>query len=132
MPRLTIEVTNEGPRRPVAADEGYVDQVLAILLDNAVKYAGASGRILIRIVHGDADVEVHDLDEGPGLPEMGGEAVFRLFHRGPTQHAETSAGFGIGLFVARAIVEAMGGRIWAENRDEGGADVGFALPIADA
>jgi signal transduction histidine kinase len=131
LPRLSIEVALEGRRQPVAADEGYTDQVLAILLDNAVKYAGSAGHIVIRVVHTRTEVEVHVLDEGPGLPDVG-DAIFRLFHRGPTEHTEASSGFGIGLFVARAIIEAMGGRIWAENRAERGADVGFALPIAEA
>jgi len=130
LPRLTIDVAIEGRRQPVAANEGYLDQVLAILLDNAAKYAGSAGHILIQVVHGRNEVEVHVLDEGPGLPDVG-DAIFRLFHRGPTDHGDVSAGFGIGLFVARAIVEAMGGRIWAENRPDRGADVGFALPIAE-
>jgi signal transduction histidine kinase len=131
LPRLTVDVAIEGRRQPVAADEGYTDQVLAILLDNAVKYAGSAGHIVIRVVHTRTEVEVHVLDEGPGLPDVG-DAIFRLFHRGPTEHSEGSQGFGIGLFVARAIIDAMGGRIWAENRPDGGADVGFALPIAEA
>ena len=103
---------------------------MAILIDNATKYAGEAGRIVVRVEACGPETAVRVLDEGPGLPLPGSEAVFRLFHRGPSADAQRS-GTGIGLFVARAIVEAMGGRIWAENREGGGADVGFALPVAD-
>jgi signal transduction histidine kinase len=71
------------------------------------------------------------LDRGPGLPDDA-EPVFGLFWRGvrdrPARHP-APPGHGIGLFVARSIIEALHGRIWARNRLDGGADVGFALPI---
>jgi signal transduction histidine kinase len=131
LPRLTIEAAIEGPIPPVDGVEGYVDQVLAVLLDNAVKYSGASARIVVRVVDCGTEVEVHVLDEGPGLPAVGTDAVFRLFYRAVPTGASARDGTGIGLFVARTIIEAMGGRIWAENRSSGGADVGFALHVAD-
>ncbi|HET9615010.1 MAG TPA: ATP-binding protein [Candidatus Limnocylindrales bacterium] len=131
VPRAAVVVSAEGPLAPAAGDEGYVEQVISILFDNAIKYAGAEARIDVRVVRAGRDVEVHVLDDGPGLPQLATDAVFRLFHRGPGAAAPDRPGAGIGLFVARAIVDAMGGRIWAENRPEGGADVGFALPIAE-
>jgi len=130
-PRLTIDVSVEPALAPVAADEGYVEQLAAILFDNAVKHAGERARIGIRVNRVGREIEVHVLDDGPGLPEAG-DMLFRLFHRGPVVGAKPSPGTGIGLFVADAIVRALGGRIWAENRAEGGADVAFALPIAEA
>ncbi len=131
LPRLSIEAAIEGPIPPVDGDEGYVDQVLSILLDNAVKYSGTASRIVLRVVDCGTEVEVHVLDEGPGLPALGTDAVFRLFYRAAPAGTSARDGTGIGLFVARTIIEAMGGRIWAENRSGGGADVGFALPVAD-
>jgi K+-sensing histidine kinase KdpD len=100
---------------------------LTILVDNAVKFAGRSGHVTVLIAEEDGSVAVHVLDDGPGLPGGGQDAIFRLFHRGRAPGTAES-GLGIGLFVARAIVEAMNGRIWATNRAGGGADVGFALP----
>jgi signal transduction histidine kinase len=132
LPRVTIGVSAEGNVVPASGDEGYVDQVVSILLDNAIKYAGTDARIDIRIVRTGDEIEIHVLDDGPGLPPLATDAVFRLFHRGPGRATEERPGTGIGLFVARAIVDAMGGRIWAENRPEGGADVGFALRIVEA
>ena len=129
LPRLKLEL-DVAPVVPAAAgDEGFVAEVIAILLDNAAKYAGAASRIVVSVREANDSVEVHVLDEGPGLPAKGGDAVFQLYERGaagPSDHTGT----GIGLFVARAIIEAMGGRIWAKNRAEGGADVGFGLPVA--
>jgi signal transduction histidine kinase len=129
LPKLQLEVRVEGKEHSVAlGDPGFVDQVLRILLDNAVKYAGVEGSLVVRVEAIDGEVAVHVLDDGPGLPP-GGDAIFRLYQRGAGRDAP-GAGSGIGLFVARAIIEAMGGRIWAESPKEGGADVGFALPAA--
>jgi signal transduction histidine kinase len=129
LPRLKLDVRIEGKEHSVAlGDAGFVDQVLRILLDNAVKYAGADGSLVLRVHTTDQEVAVHVLDDGPGLPP-GGDAIFRLYQRGAGRD-EAGAGSGIGLFVARAIIEAMGGRTWAEGRVPRGADVGFALPAA--
>lgn len=118
------------PVPPVAGEDGYIDQVIVALLDNAAKYAPGAD-VTVRIEAVDDVVEVHVLDGGPGLPKSGSESWFALFQRSPATNGEGPPGFGIGLFVARNIVEAMGGRIWAENREGGGADVGFALPVID-
>jgi K+-sensing histidine kinase KdpD len=131
LPNATIETSIERGLPPVAADEGYVDQLVGVLLDNALKHAGGRHWIGVQVLRAGDDVEVHVLDEGSGLPPAGRDALFRLFHRGPAVGSKAGAGTGIGLFVADAIVRALGGRIWAENRPEGGADVGFALPIAE-
>jgi signal transduction histidine kinase len=123
----------DGTIPPVAADEGYVSQALDILIDNALKYAGTSEPLVVRIEPSENEVRLDVLDLGPGLPDHA-EPVFGLFWRaGPTRPwgREAPPGDGIGLFVARSIIEALGGRIWARNRPDRGADVGFALPIAE-
>jgi two-component system sensor histidine kinase KdpD len=66
-------------------------------------------------------------DEGPGLPPGDEQRVFDKFHRG-TQRGQPN-GVGLGLSICRAIVEAHGGRIWAENRPQGGASFAFTLPL---
>jgi signal transduction histidine kinase len=117
-----------GPVPAVEGEDGYIDQVIVALLDNAAKYA-PDADVTVRIDVREHTVEVHVLDGGPGLPVGGSEVLFALFQRAEASMAAGTPGFGIGLFVARNIIEAMGGRIWAINRDGGGADVGFALPI---
>jgi signal transduction histidine kinase len=137
--RTRIDVVTVSPANPVAlGDEGYVVEALGILIQNAVSHAGRRASVQIRIEPHAAEVAIHVLDDGPGLPAGRKEDLFRLYHRGfrPTTVARGAArrdpghGRGIGLFVARAIVEAMGGRIWAVDRSNGGADIAFALPVA--
>ncbi|HET7473908.1 MAG TPA: HAMP domain-containing sensor histidine kinase [Candidatus Limnocylindrales bacterium] len=120
----------DGPVPAVAGEDGFVDQAIVALLDNAAKHAPGS-EVTVRIdARGDV-VEVHVLDRGPGLPKGGADQLFTLFQRSSTPGDGAPAGFGIGLFVARNVVEAMGGRIWAVDREGGGADVGFALPVIE-
>lgn len=118
------------PGRTIAlADESLVAQVLTILIDNAAKYAGPSGEVDIRIDEGADRVEIHVLDRGPGLQCADPARLFELFERSPL-HAGDGRGSGIGLYVASRIVAVMNGRIWAADRPGGGADFGFALPVA--
>jgi signal transduction histidine kinase len=129
-PRLQVDVVSDGRVPAAAGDEGYIGEVMTILLDNAAKYAGPAGRVTLVVSGSETSAEVHVLDEGPGVPASAGD-IFGLFQRGAVAEASSRHGTGIGLFVARAIVEMMGGRIWASNRPEGGADVGFELPVAE-
>jgi signal transduction histidine kinase len=104
-----------------------VEQVVRNLLTNAAKYGGAEGRIDVRGEREGDDVVVRVLDRGPGFPEGDASRLFDIYYRSP-QVARRAAGAGIGLFVSKALVDAMGGRIWAGERDGGGAEFGFALP----
>jgi K+-sensing histidine kinase KdpD len=131
-PRLQIELESPAEVPPVAGEDGYITQALDVLLDNAAKFAGSSAPIIVRIEAVDGEVRLHVLDEGPGIRDGDAGSIFELFHRarGRRPAEEGPSGHGIGLFVARAIVGALGGRMWAESRPDRGADVGFALPIA--
>jgi signal transduction histidine kinase len=71
------------------------------------------------------------LDEGPGIPQTEMEAIFERYYRGTTSHASIS-GTGMGLSIARDIITAHGGRIWARNRLQQGAEFAFTLAIARA
>ena len=112
----------------VRGDDGYVRQILRNLVSNAVKYSPAGSPVVITLSPGQCGVAVSVLDRGRGFPPETGPDAFRLFHQSPTVAAHV-AGTGIGLFVARALVEALGGRIWLRNRRGGGAEVGFSLPV---
>jgi len=70
------------------------------------------------------------LDNGPGFPEADADRLFQLYYRSPMLARKVS-GSGIGLFVCSRLIEAMGGRVWARNRIEGGAEFGFALRAMD-
>lgn len=107
-------------------DETYVEQVLRNLLSNAAKYSPAGAQVEV-VVDDVADgVRVRVLDSGVGLREDEVDRLFALYYRSPDTSGKV-AGAGIGLFVCRALVEAMGGRIWGAPRPGGGAEFGFIL-----
>jgi two-component system sensor histidine kinase KdpD len=113
----------------VAAEETYVEQVVRNFVTNAAKYSPAGSEIGVDVDASDDEVRVRVCDAGIGIDAAEPDRLFDLFYRAPaaTRHA---AGAGIGLFVCRELVRAMGGRVWAQSRPEGGAEFGFALPIA--
>ncbi len=112
----------------VVADPIYVEQVVRNLLSNAAKYGGDTATIQVILEVGDAEVQVRILDNGPGIQPDEADQLFELFYRSPRTAAKIG-GAGIGLFVCARLVRAMGGRIWARARPDGGAEFGFALRI---
>jgi PAS domain S-box-containing protein len=112
----------------VAADPTYVEQVVRNLLSNAAKYGGQGSTVSVVLEHQDGEVALRILDDGPGVEPDETERVFELFYRSPATAGATS-GAGIGLFVCARLVAAMGGRIWARPRPDGGSEFGFALRV---
>jgi two-component system sensor histidine kinase KdpD len=117
----------------VPLDSVLIEQVLVNLLDNALKYTPPGGPLAIAAAQEDAAVVVRVADRGPGLPEQALTSVFDKFYRiraASDPAGPVSAGsVGLGLAICRGIVEAHGGRIWAENRPGGGAVFAFTLPL---
>jgi PAS domain S-box-containing protein len=112
----------------VRGHDGYVGQVLQNLLSNASKYAGGGSGVEI-VAESDADgVTIRVLDDGSGIAPEHAEHLFDLYYRAPGA-ADRAPGAGIGLFVCRHIITALGGTIWARARDGQGAEFGFRLPI---
>jgi two-component system sensor histidine kinase KdpD len=112
---------------PVPIDGLLVEQVLINLLENAAKYAPTGTPIDISASADGDHLVVEIADRGPGIPRDLVDRIFEKFYRLPKEGA--GGGAGLGLAICRGIVEAHGGRIWAENRDGGGAVFRFALPI---
>lgn len=118
-----------GGSRPALGDPARLAQVLELLLENAAKYAPEGGEIVVADWSSGAEVRVTVGDDGDGVPPATRETVFEPFVR----LDETSApGSGVGLFAARRLVTAMGGRLWIEDRPEGGSQFVTALPEASA
>jgi PAS domain S-box-containing protein len=116
------------PGLPTAfADPTYVEQVIRNLLSNAAKYGGPGTTVDILAEASDDELRIRIVDDGPGFPADDADRVFELFFRSAATSA--AAGAGIGLFVCARLVRAMGGRIWASPRPEGGAEFGFTLRI---
>jgi PAS domain S-box-containing protein len=126
--RFVLDIANGLP--PVSADPTYVEQVVRNLLSNAAKYGGVDSNVVLAVSEGEDEVIVRVLDDGPGFPEDEAGRLFELFYRSPGT-AGSASGAGIGLFVCARLVSAMGGRMWAVPRPEGGAEFGFALEQLD-
>ena len=132
--RVELEVEKELPG--VRVDERAVSEVVYTLVDNAAKYSAKGSTIRITARRsGDELIEMGVADEGPGIPSDLRERVFDKFFRATrdgdvTTHKPT--GTGMGLAIAKGIVEAHEGRIWIESGNKGkGARVLFTLPIGD-
>ncbi len=107
-------------------DAVLIQQVLVNLLENGVKYAGADTPLTISARGRKREVEIVVADRGPGLPTGDEARIFEKFYRAEKGRG---GGVGLGLTICRGIVTAHGGRIWADNRDGGGAAFHFTLPI---
>lgn len=111
----------------VSGDELSLEQVVRNLVSNAAKYSPVGTTVRVRAEAEDGGAAVRVLDEGPGIPAGGETKLFELFYRAPEVVRQTS-GAGIGLFVCRELIRAMGGRVWARRREPAGSEFGFWLP----
>lgn len=117
-PTIRMKVALDVP--PVAADARRLQQVLVNLVDNACKYGGASGTVMVSASCDDPGrVRLEVVDEGPGMTERDRERAFEQFFRADPLNRGGIAGTGLGLYVARRLVHAMNGRISLEPRAAG-------------
>jgi two-component system sensor histidine kinase KdpD len=122
---VTVSLPPELPMVPL--DAALVENVFLNLLENSLKYAPPGSALSIQAVPKGNEIEVEVADNGPGFPPEDLERIFEMFYRG----AEDSdrKGYGLGLSICRAIVEAHGGRVWAVNLAQGGAAVRLTFPL---
>lgn len=116
----------------VMADRDCLAEVLANLLDNADKYSPPEAAVEVEVRATEREVVLSVLDAGPGLSEGDLDRVFDKFYRAERGDSQRSYGYGLGLYVCRRLIEAQDGRIWAENRSEGGARFSLALGVDQA
>jgi PAS domain S-box-containing protein len=118
---------------PARADPEKLRQVFSILLDNALRYSPEGGTVTVGAERKRDTVEVTIADEGVGIPQSDLEQIFRKFYRGADATLRTGAGgTGLGLFIARGLVTAMGGRIWVTSQEGEGSRFSFELPAVTA
>jgi two-component system OmpR family sensor kinase len=118
----------EAPPGELEVDPDRLAQVLRNLVRNAVAHTGPDGQITITARARDGRVAFSVSDDGPGVPPEQLERLFDRFYRTDAGRARDEGGSGLGLAIARAIVEAHGGRIWAESSPGEGATFRFELP----
>jgi K+-sensing histidine kinase KdpD len=128
--RLMVDFPSNFP--PVTADPRWIKQVFRNILDNAVKYSPNGGFILIRGEARAEDVIVSIADQGLGISPEDLIPLFEKFFRVRNPHTRNIPGTGLGLPIARAIVELHGGKIWADSKLGQGTTVCFSLPLASA
>ncbi|TAK33044.1 MAG: PAS domain S-box protein [Chloroflexota bacterium] len=112
----------------VLADRDRVEEVLVNLVENAIKYSKDGTTIRIEGKTSSDEVIVTVADDGIGIPLREQSRIFERFHRVDSRLARQTQGAGLGLFIARAIVNAHGGRIWVESELGKGSRFAFSLP----
>ena len=127
---VTVELVTPTRLPPVAADPDKVRQVLANLVDNAVKYSPDGGAIEVRVEQAPGGVRFSVQDEGLGIPSAEREQIFEKFYRLDPNLTRGVGGTGLGLYICRELVHRMNGRIWLDSREEVGSTFAFELPTA--
>jgi signal transduction histidine kinase len=127
---VSLEVRLDAELPAVRCAPDHVRRVLANLLVNALRHTPADGSVAVLVERppAAAEVRVTVQDSGEGLSAEGLRRAFERFWRG--DQARSEPGAGLGLAIARGLVEAQGGRVWAENGAGGGARISFTLPLA--
>ena len=111
------------------ADPDRLSQILDNLLDNAIRHAPPGTGITVEVTESGAGVECSVCDQGAGIPAAHLPFIFERFYRVDKSRNRTSGGTGLGLSIARALIQAMHGRIWAQSVEGGGTTITFWLPV---
>jgi signal transduction histidine kinase len=127
----TISVSIPAVLPKVAGDAERTRQVLANLVDNAVKYSPEGGRIELGVESGDGYARFTVRDEGLGIPLGEQKRIFEKFYRLDPDHRRGIGGSGLGLYISRELVRTMHGRIWVESDAGKGSTFTFELPLAE-
>ncbi len=124
--QFVVKVEDDVPT--IRADKGKLEQVLVNLLSNAVKYSPDGGEVAVDVQRDGDEIQFCVSDEGIGISAEEASNLFQRFRRAPGAR-ERISGTGIGLFLSKHLIEAHGGRIWAEPRERGSRFL-FNIPVA--
>jgi two-component system phosphate regulon sensor histidine kinase PhoR len=126
---LTVEFSEDFPY--LRGDANRLREVMQNLLDNAVQYTPAGGRIHVSMALQDHQAVFTVADTGIGIPQAEQERVFERFYRVDAARSREAGGTGLGLSIAKHIVEAHGGRLWVESAVGQGSRFHFSVPLAE-
>lgn len=125
-----VAVVVDAKKIPVVEVDGdKLAQVLVNLLDNALRYSPAGGTITVSVQPERSGIRVAVADEGPGIPASDLSEIWERFHKADPARPRTEPGAGLGLAIVKEIIKQHGGEVFAANREGGGAEVGFWLPV---
>ena len=122
---VTTSLPADLPMIPL--DASLTEHIFINLLENSLKYTPPGSPLAIAALQKDDEIEVEVADLGPGFPPEDLEKIFEMYYRGTEDIGQK--GYGLGLAICRVIVQAHGGRIWAANREGGGAAIRFTFPL---
>jgi two-component system phosphate regulon sensor histidine kinase PhoR len=123
-----VKLLNEIPELNVCVDPSRLEQLFSNLVDNAIKYGGDDGSVLVGVRSvNEGQIEVFVRDDGPGIPAEALERVFERFYRVDKARSRQEGGTGLGLSIVKHIVLSHGGKIWAESKPGAGATFIFTL-----
>jgi len=125
---ITLEVDAEVGLAAVMADPGRLAQILGNLLANSIQYTPQGGSIVMGAQRGEEVVVIFISDTGLGIEAEELPFIFDRFHRTDRSRTRDTGGTGLGLSIAKGLVEAQGGRIWAESEVGTGTTISFTLP----
>jgi PAS domain S-box-containing protein len=126
----TVDVSLPAVVPKVAGDSERTRQVLANLVDNAIKYSPEGGHIELGVEAGEDHARFTVRDEGLGIPIGEQQRIFEKFYRLDPNHLRGIGGSGLGLYICRELVRSMNGRIWVDSDPGKGATFTFELPLA--
>jgi signal transduction histidine kinase len=126
--RLELTCRTQLSSATMTGDGRRLTRLLMNLISNALKYTAAGGHVTVAVSASSADCEIAVTDSGQGIPTDQLETIFERFQQVGTQQRRAS-GVGLGLYIARLIVEAHGGRIWAESDGKSGSTFRVQLPM---
>jgi PAS domain S-box-containing protein len=127
----TLEMSASTPLPDVVGDSARTHQVLANLIDNAIKYSPGGGRVEVTAEQDGEAIRFSVRDEGLGIPRGEQDRIFDKFYRLDPDNRRGVGGTGLGLYICRELVHSMNGRVWVESAPPRGATFVFELPIAE-
>src|SRR5437660_4769261 len=129
--KLQVEVKLPPELPSICVDEMRLEEIVHNLLDNAVKYSRAGGRIMIGVLARDSEVVLSVADEGVGIPAEDLPRIFERFYRADRARSRELGGTGLGLSIVKHIAQLHGGRVEAESLIDQGTTISVILPIAN-
>jgi PAS domain S-box-containing protein len=127
---VEISIESDGDLPPVRADPDQIRQVIANLLDNAIKYSPDGGTVQLRLERNGGSVRLTVRDAGLGIPAKEQERIFEKFYRLDPNMSRGIGGTGLGLYIVRELVQRLEGRVWVESAEGEGSTFYVELPVA--